>query len=65
MTTQAVDPCYTKREVAQDWLKISTRSLDRLIEKKAWPKGILVGGVPRWRHSTVVAAIDRLEQADG
>ncbi len=60
----AVEELLTKRQVAEI-LKLSTRSVDRLIEKGTFPKGIRLGAVPRWRRSVVDEAIDQLDQVDG
>ncbi|PAY19280.1 AlpA family transcriptional regulator [Rhodopirellula sp. SM50] len=59
-----VEELLTKKQVA-GILKISTRSLDRLIEREDWPKGVKLGGVPRWRRSVVNSAIDQLGDNDG
>ena len=60
----ATEELLTKKQVSEI-LKISTRSLDRLIEKGHFPKGLKLGGVPRWRRSVVDEAIDQLDQSDG
>ncbi|MDV6034083.1 MAG: AlpA family transcriptional regulator [Phycisphaera sp. RhM] len=59
-----IDEFFTKKQIA-GILKISTRSLDRLIEREDWPKGVKLGGVPRWRRSVVNSAIDQLGRDDG
>lgn len=57
----ATEELLTKKQVSEI-LKISTRSLDRLIEKGDFPRGLKLGGVPRWKRSTVEEAIDMLDQ---
>lgn len=64
MATKSEEELLTKRQVASI-LKISPRSLDRMIERKSWPTGLKLGGVRRWRRSVVDQAIAKLDQGNG
>tara|TARA_R110002073_G_scaffold8027_22_gene44934 strand:- start:23358 stop:23609 length:252 start_codon:yes stop_codon:yes gene_type:complete len=62
VTNTLANELLTKKQVSEV-LKISTRTLHRLVVEGKFPHGLRVSKSPRWQRSTVEQFIDSLKPA--